>query len=305
VTTYVVPCGISVLDKLGKKMPVGGSPVTAFVRSVEKGAWVSGARLDQHQRVLSTWWDKVAAKADAVGLTRASPRRLSAETHCLAGREPTVPPVANGRVLLLASDTPIGVSAAFCVGHYLADGVAANLSYATAPGLDAKSLRFAASSTLVTILRIDGLEPVLPQFSKAVTGIGNVLRAAWEADGPVEVHLSGGFKATLLHTLAMTEVLHSLTPGRVSAWYAFEDDPDTNRDLPIPPMRIGLRSFPRVYLNNMRAELSRAGEGIPGSNTFEGLGWDDENGVPKLNAFGYGYLAILGHPVTSLSDDNN
>lgn len=305
-TTYVVPCGVSVLDELGKKIPGGGGSVTALVRSVKAGAWLDGTDLGRRQQVLSAWRGTVAGKADAARLAGALPKPLSAETHCLAGREAAVAPVTDGPVMLLASDTRAGISAAFCVGHYLTGGVVANLSYAGAPGPDGNPLQFDGTSAGVTIVRIPGLKPNLPDFNDAVTGIGTVLRAAWEAGGPVEVHLSGGFKATLLHTLAMTEVLHSLAPGRVSAWYVFEDFTSADPDTPARPMRIGLRSFPRTYVNNMRSELSQASRGhTPGSTTFEGSGWKErEDGSARLTAFGHGYLAILGQPVTSLGDDN-
>lgn len=302
-TSYVVPCGISVLDRLGRKLP-GGSAAGALVRTVEKGAWLNGISLDQHQHVLSAWQDKAAARADAAGLTAVIPRRLSAETHCLAGRQAAViPPVTEGRVFLLASDTRMGLSAAFCVGHYLTSGTLADLSYTSA---DDTSFTPGTAAASVTIVRVNGLQPDVTQFSQAVTAIGTVLRAAWEAGGPVEVHLSGGFKATLLQTLAMTEVLHSLAPGRVSAWYAFEDIVGEDPDQPVRPMRIGLRTFPGEYLEDMRQELSHVEKGARnlGSTTFKGMGWDD-GPPPRLNTFGRGYLAVLGRPSSSPSDDNS
>jgi hypothetical protein len=302
-TTYVVPCGISVLDRLGRKL-AGGSAAGAFVKIVENGAWLGGISLDQHQPVLSAWRGKGAARADAAGLTAVIPRRLSAETHCLAGRQASViPPVTDCRVLLLASDTRMGLSAAFCVGHYLTSGVPADLSYTSA---DDTSFKPGTAAASVTIVRVSGLQPDLTQFSQAVTGIGTVLRTAWEADGPTEVHLSGGFKATLLQTLTMTEVLHSLAPGQVSAWYAFEDIVGEDPDQPVPPMRIGLRTFPREYLEDMRQELSQVERGARnlGSATFKGMGWDDGQ-PPRLNTFGRGYLAVLGRPSSSPSDDNS
>jgi hypothetical protein len=301
-TSYIVPCGISVLDNLGRKLP-GGSAAGAFAKPVENGAWLDKISLDQHQTVLSAWRDKVAVKASAAKLTTVIPRRLSAETHCLAGRQASVPPVADGRVLLLASDTRKGLSAAFCVGHYLANGVTGELSYASA---DNKPFTLGTWAPAVTIVRVVGLRGDSEQFATAVTAIGTVLRAAWEAGDSVEVHLSGGFKATLLHTLAMTEVLHSLAPDRVSAWYVFEDVAGEDPDQPVRPMRIGLRTFPGEYLDDMRDELSRVEKGARnlGSATFKGMGWDDGQ-PPRLNTFGRGYLAVLGRPSSSPSDDNS
>jgi hypothetical protein len=306
-TTYVVPCGISVLDRLGGKMPDGGGPVNRFVRVVSAGAWLNGTGIAEHRAVLSAWSDKVARKAEGAGLVGAVPKWLSAETHSLAGRVAPIPPIPDGRVLLLASDTRAGVSAAFCVGHYLAAGDAAQLAYTSTlePG-DAK-LRLDTPAAAVTIIRICGLTPNDPDFNVAVGGIGTVLHLAAEPGGPVEVHLTGGFKATLLHTLAMTEVLHSRAPGRVSAWYVFEDLIAPGSDQPLTPVSIGLRSFLREYLDLMQTELAGVRNGERGvSKTFEGVGWEkNADGSCRLNAFGYGYLAVLGGTFSALGDDKS
>ena len=309
-TVYVVPCGTSVLDDLGGKLHGGGSRVGAFVREVEKGAWLSGTSPDKAESVLSAWTAKAAPKASAAALQNNKvPKRLSAETHSLATHA-KLPGLAPGdRVVLLASDTDRGLSAAFCVAHYLARGVCTQLSYTSTPEKVTDPFRLPTGQQAVTVVRIRGLAPGVTDFSGAVAGIGKVLRAVWDTDATVEVHLTGGFKATLLHTLAMSEVLHSLAPNRLSALYVFDEDPDTKSDKsdqPIAPVSIGLRAFSAEHIELMQSELDGALHNHKtGSRTFEGVGWSRKaDGTRNLTDFGYGYLAILGKLSASLGDDN-
>jgi hypothetical protein len=120
-----------------------------------------------------------------------------------------------------------------------------------------------------------------------------VLRAAFDVGEELEVHLTGGFKATLLHTLAMTEILYSLDDARVRACYVFEDTGAP----PAAATAIGLRRFDQADCDDMRRELTgiRDGKRYSGGRTFEGLAWTEGSG---LNAFGYGYLAVLGERLT-------
>lgn len=307
-TVFVVPCGVSALDQLGKKLPSGGSPVRIFVAAVEHGGWLRTVGLDDDQKIMTAWTDSVALKAHAAGLTEIPQKRLSAETHTLATRLTSIPPEAGERILLLASDTPSGVSAAFCVGHYLAKGDTANLAYTSTPQSVDGVFTLPQQDAPVTVVRIRDLKPAdASGLNVAVAGIGKVLRAAWGTGGAVEVHLTGGFKATLLHTLAMTEVLHSMTQDRVSAWYVFEDVPDAVSEQPVQPVAIGLRSFPPEYIGSMRSELTNARKGaVLGSRSFKGVGWDqDAAGTRRLTDFGYGYLAVLGQSSDTRGDDNS
>jgi hypothetical protein len=91
----------------------------------------------------------------------------------------------------------------------------------------------------------------------------------------------------------MTEVLYSQDPGRVRACYVFEDAAAAGN----PVTFIGLRRFSREYIDDMRAELGKVRDHDLqlGAETFEGMAWTKQSG---LNAFGYGYLAVLGERVT-------
>lgn len=306
-TVYVVPCGTSALDQLGKKLPKGGGNSTGkFVKAVTDMTWLNGANLDNSAAVVTGWAGGAAPKADAAKLPEAAPKRLSAETHSLAIRA-GLPGISPGdRVVLLASDTSGGVSAAFCVAHYLTGGDCAKLGYTSTPGQVTAPFRLPAGQAAVTVVRVRGLTRDTTDFSGAVAGIGKALRAVWDTDATVEVHLTGGFKATLLHTLAMSEVLHSLAPKRLSAWYVFEDVIDTDSDQPIAPVSIGLRAFTGEHVDLMRDELTNALNHLTtGSRTFEGVGWRrGADGTRQLTDFGYGYLAILGKLTASRGDDN-
>jgi len=306
-TVYVVPCGVSVLDQLARKLPSGGSPVTRFTRPVGGGSWLNGVDLDDAEAVPAAWSDKVTANAREAGLGQAAAKWLSAETHTLATRVTPGRLAPGQHVLLLASDTKTGLTAAFCVGQYLAGFSSDPVGYASAPSSERDNWKFKATRTPVTVIRVRGLMPVSADFNLAAFGIGKALRAAWDSGGAVEVHLTGGFKATLLHTLAMTEVLRSMAPDRVSAWNVFEDVTEDGSDQPVEPGRIGLRTYLPEYLDLMRTELSGARDGdYQGSRTFEGVCWtEDAGGNRRLNAFGHGYLAVLGQSAWARGDDNS
>jgi hypothetical protein len=307
-TVFVVPCGLSVLDQLGSKLPRGGSHVRQFVDTVQQGAWLRGTDLADDQAVTAAWSNRAAQKADAAGLSDVPPKRLSAETHSLATRVTAGSPRSGERILLLSSDTAAGVSAAFCVARRLAGGPDADISYTSTPGQRDGVFVIPDPRAAVSVVRVRELRPAgAAALSPAVAGIGKVLRSAWDTGSAVEVHLTGGFKATLLHTLVMTEVLHSMTPNRVSALYVFEDLAGTGSEEPAEPVPIGLRAFPSEYISSMRTELTNVSAGgMLGSKSFENVGWtQDAAGVRSLTDFGYGYLAVLGRSSRMPGDDNS
>lgn len=307
-TVYVVPCGVSLLDQLGKKLPVGGSAVTRFTRAIDGGKWLNGVDLDDGIAVTGAWSAKAEAGAKDAGLDNAVAKWLSAETHTLATRLTGGRRLASGQhVLLLASDTKTGLTAAFCVAQYLTGSASGLPGYTSSPlSADAK-WDLAVAKNPVTVIRVRGLKPTGANFNLAALGIGRALRAACDLGVPVEVHLTGGYKATLLHTMAMTEVLYSTAPGRVSAWNVFEDVLASDSDQPVPPGKIGLRAHRPEYLGIWRAELAGArDERSGGSRVLEGVGWtEDAAGKRQLTDFGWGYLAVLGEPGSSLGDDNS
>jgi len=312
-TVYVVPCGVSALDQLSRKLPHGGSAVTKFTREIDGGKWLNGVDLDDAPAVPAAWSAKVEARAKDAGLDDAPAKWLSAETHTLATR------VTHGRlspgqhVLLLASDTKDGLTAAFCVGQYLAGSASGLIGYISSPKAADGKWDLAVTRYPVTVIRVRGLKPAGSDFNLAALGIGMALRAACDLGAPVEVHLTGGYKATLLHTMAMTEVLYSMAPDRVSAWNVFEDVPPSGSGQPfapgqpVAPGRIGLRAHRPEYLNLWRTELSGArDERNLGSRTLEGVGWtEDAAGKRRLTDFGWGYLAVLGDHASPRGDDNS
>lgn len=308
---YVVPCGVSVLDELGrdkKKLPPGGSAVTRFIREIDGGKWLNGVDLESDDAVVAAWSAKVEAKATDAGLGDGAAKWLSAETHSLATR------LTGGRlgpgqhVLLLASDTRAGLTAAFCVGQYYVTRSASGvIGYTSSPRTAGERWDLAVMKNPVTVIRVRGLKPAGTNFSLAALGIGRALRAADDLGVPVEVHLTGGYKATLLHTLAMTEVLYSIAPSRVSAWNVFEDTGPGDSDDPVTPGNIGLRAHRPESLDLWRDELIGARDNrTRGSGVLEGVGWTkDAAGQRQLTDFGWGYLAVLGDSASPRGDDNS
>jgi len=113
-TVYIVPCGLSVLDQLGSKLSAGTSLGT-FKKAIDHGKWLDGVNLDDAESVKAAWLDRAAVKAEKAGLAKAVAKRLSAETHSLATRVTSRPSNIAGHVLLLASDTKDGLSAALVI----------------------------------------------------------------------------------------------------------------------------------------------------------------------------------------------
>jgi len=293
VTCYVVPCGISVirgLDAKKKQGPPDAGPGRLVSAAKSRGNGMRGLTDD---KVIAQWSGQVAHDADAARLTDWNPRVLCAETSTLAAAssiEPLRRLLERGdRVMLLASDTGPGLAAALCVGQHIAGPELPDTTYMSTPGSLSDEPVAAPAAGQLTIVRLRGLDPAHAEggFIDAVAGIGRVLRAAFDTGDALEVHLTGGFKATLLHTLAMTEVLYSQAPERVTARYVFEDAADPAG----PAVPIGLRRFPGVYIDDMTVELSQVRDHRkPASQTFEGMAWTERDG---LSAFGYGYLAVL------------
>jgi hypothetical protein len=299
VTVYVVPCGVSIISGLvtkADKGPPDARPSRLAKSAADRGRGVIARRDDQ---VIGWWAGQAAGDAAAAKLTSWDPRLLSAETSTLAAS--TGPGrlrrLLDGgdQVLLLASDTDPGVAAALLVAQHIAGLALPDVAYLTTPeGLPDTPLRAGLTPGTLTIVRLRGLDPrnTAGGFIDAVAGIGRALRAAFDVGQALEVHLTGGFKATLLHTLAMTEVLYSLDPGRVKACYVFEGDDDSR-----VATSIGMRQFLPPYIRDMRSELAqmrhpeRDRPTKLGTWTFEGMAWTAKDG---LNAFGYGYLAVLG-----------
>ncbi len=306
-TVYVVPCGVSILDGLvpkADKGPRDAKPGRLVKHAEDLGQGVL-ARPDEE--VCSWWADNAAAYADGARLLKWDPRVLCAETNSLAassglGRLHGRLLDRGDRVLVLASDTSRGVAAALYVAQHIAGTALSGVTYLTTPeGLTDTPLPLRLDPGTLTVARLRGLDPRSQgKFIEAVAGIGRLLRAAFDIGEEMEVHLTGGFKATLLHTLAMTEVLYSLADDRVRACYVFEDSDDPHATA----TPIGMRRFDVADTDDMRGELTgirdkERNKGArtlnKGARTLEGLAWTEKGG---LNAFGYGYLAVLGERLT-------
>jgi hypothetical protein len=301
-TTFVVPCGLSVLDGLVKGPVPTGARVGTFRDAV--AGWQQAAEALPDDQVVASWMDEVGQAADDARLPDWDPKPLSAETHTLTkstglGRLSRLPGEGH-RVVLLASQTPEGVGAAMTVAYHLADDRPDRVGYLTTAQDDTvRALNTSLLGKPVTVARIQGLNATPEGMHRATVGIGRILRAALNLGGEVEVQLSGGYKATLLHTLAMTEVLHSLAPDRVRARYIFEGP-----DSALVP--IALRTFHKEYRDLMVKELRavRDGTQVPSRPSFEGIAWAaTTGGKPSLNDFGRGYLAVLEESLTRLPSD--
>ncbi|MEU4827765.1 hypothetical protein AB0H37_38385 [Actinomadura sp. NPDC023710] len=303
-TTYVVPCGRSVHDGLRKQDYCPPGVVPGRFADAEK-AWWPLARLRDDGEAVAAWADALETKAVASRLPGWNPR-VCAEVNTLAVRGPQPPPVLLGaghRIVLLASDTDEGMAAALTTAYIMAGGDTGLIGCISAPADEESALDLPERlpGGRVTVVRIPRLAPRTSGLRDAVAAIGQVLRAAFDLGGPLEVHLTGGFKITLLHTLTMTEIIYSRKPVRTSAWYIFDEEDGAKG-----PDRIDLRRFPDGYLSAMREELStvKLKGRVPVGGAHRGVAWKETpDGRAVLTEFGHGHLAVLGGPVLSDAGD--
>ncbi len=271
-----------------------GPPDCKPSRLVNNAGDLGGDVLGLPDSEVVDWWIR-HARQDAAGARLAAwkPRVLCAETSTLAAATD----LGDLRELLdrldtlvvLASDTDQGVAAALYLAQFIAGPELTDVVYVSSRAHPAsKPIMPVFRPGTLTVLRLRGLDPMQSgsAFKEAVADIGLALRAAFDLGEKLEVHLSGGFKATLLHTLSMTELLYSLDPGRVRALNLFEG---TDAITPI-----GMRRFDQAYCDEMREELAAVARGDLhlAAQTFVGLAWDEDS--RKLNAFGEGFLSVLG-----------
>jgi hypothetical protein len=312
---YVVPCGVSILDALssgrGYTAPAPDELIAAaqdFAHEVHAGAISSDVVVDEWKRQM----------ADLVHDSRLVDRgpEMCAETSSLAWRKDKhhrrlldlsrFLSNADNQVLLLSSDTVKGLASALLVATRIAPrqgGQAPSydaIRYATTAD---ERLRTAIRPRAVTVARVVGLRPdARDGFIKGAAGLGRALRVADNAAGStdIEVHLTSGLKATLLHLLSMTELLYSASASRVTAWY-LHDEEDENQTR--STVQVGLRRFPKEYLSMLREELAEVSQGrLPPSRTHtaEGIAWERGRTGTVINGFGTGFLEVLGAPPARL-----
>lgn len=308
-TLYVLPCGRSILDGLAR-----GRAGTADTTTVVADAVAFAGQV--HQRILAVaevaprWQAQLGTTLDGADLTTWRPE-VSAETATLDRRGTAVDvnrllttPVTGShqRAVVLASDTTHGLAAALLVASRLTADDLSRLRYAATDG---PPPTFPAGT--VTVVRVTGLTPdTRDGLTEGAAGLGTALRCAGiaAAGDDLEVHLTGGYKASLLHLLSMTELLHSAGGATVTAWYLHDD---TGNPAQTHTVRIGLRRFSARYLTRLRQELSDVAAGRQPSSwedfTLEDAAWTTVAGRPTLNGFGTGYLALLGTTPPDRSDE--
>lgn len=313
-TVHIIPCGRSILDGLRdpakKPGPRTGERVKADGSVKELRLAVQRMRECDTAEVLKEW--REAMEAGPRGKLRLHQWKTTvcAESATLAARagselrDEVLLPDGDSAVLL-ASDTDDGLLSALLAATRITGGDTDRVHYTATSGADQAAERDrdlpGSSAGTVTVVLITRLGPPIHEgLSVAVRGIGDVMRAVYERDtGDIDVHLTGGYKATLLHTLALTEVLHSRVlqetrDRHVTACYLYEDaGADAGHEALTP---IGLRAFQPDTLREMRCELTAVdNRNSASTKLFEGLAWEQQpDRPPRLTDFGHGYLAVLG-----------
>jgi hypothetical protein len=300
VTSYLVPCGLSVLDGLTKAQRMPGT--RANRQRITQ--WAGDLTLSGHDiaDVERRWRQMMPAVAADIAFGQAT-AEVAAETTTLGlraapGRPPSSVLGAGDRIVLLASDTATGLLSAMLVATILTSADTDRIAGSQTPETLTGSTPYSLPAGDVSVVRLTRLTE-RGGFAHAAFGTGQVMRALLHeaADQPVEVHLSGGLKATLLQTMALTEVFRSCwtPPSAVTAWYSFEPSDTGGAEA----VQIGLRRFPASSLEEMRGELTDVrNRRKPADSALEGVAWELRHNSPELTAFGHGYAALLGpgHP---------
>jgi hypothetical protein len=327
-TIYLVPTGLSVLDNLAKETgepdwdvaPVDPGWVVEQLTALAK---TRAFAADPADAVSATWRREFTGVAGDLDIARWGPS-VSAETSTLAARRraSTGSPASalldpDDTAVLLASQTTAGMCAALIVATALAGGDPGRVHVAetpTVPTATATASRAAAGRYplwpgQVTVVRIHGLAPDGDNgFNVAAFGIGDVMRAVRGAAASlpagerrhVDVQLTGGYKAVLLHTMALAEILRSVADPdgtEVTACYLFEQPASRPDAGPPVATDIGLRRFSATFCTTAARALSsvyRHPDRRPQSDDLDGVAWETRHGQRRLNAFGHGYLALLG-----------
>lgn len=314
-TVYILPCGVSILDglSLGRGLPGAAADPTDL--RTEAAPCAQRARYSDDSIVVTRYKEDLETVIDEACLGNWA-AEVAAETNSLGSRTSLGKVLADGHtVVLLASDTNPGVAAAMAVAARIAANPDGTINYGRIRYVSTPELRvlkpgshagwsYEFDTGSVTVVRVRELDPRMPGgLDIAAAGLGQALRAAYDSvhDMGVEIHLTGGLKATLLHTLLMAEVLHSLnTDVEMSAWYLYDDDTTASPEA----VRIGLRRFEPTYLHEMRKELCNVRDGNATSGrTFEGLAWRGRGAEARLTDFGTAFLAVLGEEIRPPGDD--
>lgn len=312
-TIFLAPCGVSILG--GLRWSRGAPQHTrkeAAGDAVNELLYRLGAPevADAGMSVLPAWQDAFAEVGDELRLEDWHVR-VCAETSTLLARGVQADPRAavlfepEDSVVLLASDTVPGLVSALLVATRVTGGDLGAIRYAETPEAAGEAGDYPVQPGAATVVRVRGLDPKADDaFARAAWGTGDVMRAAREmpAAEAIDIQLSGGFKAVLLHTLALAEVLYSQnwTQVAVTACYVYDNDSANPADSLI---EVGLRRASEGSVRTMRDELVSVRDGRRlDSAEFEGVAWNRSDGQPRLNAFGHGFLAVLGNPGETSSD---
>lgn len=304
-TVHILTCGVSILDGLGRRRGDPGGAADPGELLDKASAWGGRVRTSNDTAAVALFTELHSAIDDArLGEWKTG---VAAETNSLAARTDFDQALTDGHtVVLLASDTDTGLTSAMIGAARISASVDGTINYeriryattpvpVVQPRLEFATWPYQFNAASVTVVRVRGLDPRIPGgLDAAAAGLGQALRAAYDSasGAPVEIHLTGGLKATLLHTLLMAEMLHSLNKKiDVSAWYLY-DDTTENPDA----VKIGLRRFNPAHLRVMREELRTVarGDGNMTDRLFEELAWAGEGEEARLNDFGTAFLAVLG-----------
>lgn len=243
-TTFVLPCGTSVLDNIS-----AGRGCTREPEAVEHlGLWAHGIAI--HTTQPAEWEHGARQRLDrAMELVQGvDPGQISAERSSIHQHQRMLSDADH--VVLLASDTAEGVLAAL-VNAYLLRGPVKFWTYPPAhPWRNMSPVGGAVGGPIIDIVRIAGLRPQdATEFAGAMEHAASVLRWALRDGNGMVLMLTGGYKASVPYLTVLAEYAKAIDTAGVRAFCLHEGDRSTE---PPPPIEIFLRT---VHPDADRAEL--------------------------------------------------
>lgn len=293
-TTFVLPCGTSILDNLPK---LNATRNTTEVCAA-LGSWADHQQIHKDAGWCAGWLRDGptvlldggrCGTLDPIDLAGFQPLALSSE---LAGLQSTATTYsyADGRVVLLASDTHQGVLGAGMVATVLCR---TGWSYWPDPPYteDAAAVQVGegGGTPTVEVVRIPGLDVATPAwFSQAMQHLGQTL--AWTAGTAADrlvLHIAGGFKATLPLLCALAEYLRAAIPtGRLEVYCKHESGDDA--------LQLPLRRTQIHGLANLLRTIGTVSDVDARFDHLDGFAFDtDTTGTYALTPLGAGMLAML------------
>lgn len=290
-TVFVCPCGISILENMNNASPPwtnDAATVHEQLKNQLPGQWQQ-ANGEQCAEEVASHWRNWAERAGWLalspqGLQPHNGHHISAERESLGCENPSYNP-DDDRVVLLCSDTPLGVLAA----HLNAACLAKSIGFFADPPQQVNQDPQVREDGLhqdgtATIIRIAGLTPGnLDHFDQAAAGLARALswahHLAHEQEAGLVLHVAGGFKSTIPILTGIAGLLEDPSP---KVWCKHELGSVAVK-LPVP----------RLNRDDLRAAFEDVAKGAEPPDLYKGYCFDWRDNGWVRNDLGFALSATV------------